>query len=80
MSPQWRRSHRKAVRDVLDRNLLPSFGNRLIGEITKADVLAFRAGSPNCPAAAERPSAMRGSTKIMCFLRQILNERRIVLI
>ena len=43
MSPQWRALHRQGVREVLDKNLLPMFGARLVHTITKADVLAFRA-------------------------------------
>ena len=74
MSPQWRRSHRAAVREVLDRNLFPTFGSRRTGEITKAHVLAFRAEVAKLPG---RKGATLGNArinKIMCFLRQILNE------
>ena len=74
MSPQWRRSHRKAVRDVLDRNLLPCFGGRRIGEITKADVLAFRAETAKLPGRGGATIGNARINKIMCFLRQILNE------
>lgn len=74
MSPQWRSSHRQGVREVLDRNLLPTFGVRPLHEITKADVLAFRADLAKLPG---RKGATLGSgriNKILCFLRQILNE------
>ena len=74
MSPQWRRSHRKAVRDVLDRNLLPHFGTRPLGEITKADVLAFRAALAKLPGRGGKSLGNARINKIMCFLRQILNE------
>lgn len=74
MSPQWRRTHRQGVREVLDRNLLPAFGARKAQEITKAEVLAFRAELSKLPG---RKGATLGAgriNKIMCFLRQILNE------
>ena len=74
MSPQWRRLHSTGVREVLDRNLLPAFGTRPLHLITKADVLGFRAELAKRPG---RKSATLGAArmnKIMCFLRQILNE------
>lgn len=73
MSPQWRRLHRACVRAVLDKNLLPTFGSRLVGEITKADVLAFRAQVAQLPGRKGTLGHAR-INKIMCFLRQILNE------
>jgi integrase len=74
MSPQWRKSHRLGVREVLDRNLLPVFGNRTLGAITKADVLAFRAEIAQLPGRREKTVGNARINKIMCFLRQILNE------
>jgi len=74
MSPQWRRSHRAAVRDVLDRNLLPTFGARKLAEVTKADVLAFRAEVAKLPGRGGATLGNARINKIMCFLRQILNE------
>jgi len=74
MSPQWRRSHRAAVRDVLDRNLSPYFGARHLGEIAKTDVLAFRAEIAKLPGRGGATIGNARINKIMCFLRQILNE------
>lgn len=74
MSPQWRPSHRQGVREVLDKNLLPTFGEHALHTITKADVLAFRADLARLPG---RKGATLGAgriNKILCFLRQILNE------
>lgn len=74
MSPQWRALHRQGVREVLDKNLLPNFGARPVHTITKADVLAFRAELAKQPG---RKGATLGASrinKVMCFLRQILNE------
>lgn len=74
MSPQWRRSHRSGVREVLDNNLLPAFGMRPLHLITKADVLGFRAEQSKRPG-RKNPTVGSGRiNKIMCFLRQILNE------
>lgn len=74
MSPQWRALHRQGVREVLDKNLLPTFGARLVHTVTKADVLTFRAELAKQPG---RKGATLGAgriNKVMCFLRQILNE------
>jgi integrase len=73
MSPQWRRLHRSCVREVLNKNLLPTFGSRPVGEVTKADVLAFRAQIAQLPGRKGTLGNAR-INKIMCFLRQILNE------
>jgi integrase len=74
MSPQWRRTHQQGVREALNTILLPAFGTRMLHGITKADVLGFRAELAKRPG---RKSATVGAArinKIMCFLRQILNE------
>jgi len=73
MSPQWRRLHRSCVREVLNKNLLPVFGGRSVGDISKADVLTFRAQIAKLPGRKGTLGNAR-INKIMCFLRQILNE------
>ncbi len=42
-SIEWRTSHKKTIRDDIDKRLVPQFGERAVGSITKADILAFRA-------------------------------------
>lgn len=71
----WRHSHRETIRGDLDRRLIPTFGDRLLDEITKADVLAFRAdlaGTAN----GTRRKALAAATinRILVPLRSILNE------
>ena len=39
---QWRASHVRNVSSILDSSLKPAFGKKHIGDITKADILAFR--------------------------------------
>jgi integrase len=73
MSPQWRRLHRSGVRDILDKNVLPVFGERRIDEVTKSDVLAYRAEVAKLPGRRGTLGNAR-INKIMCVLRQILNE------
>ena len=71
----WRHSHRVTIRGDLDRRLIPTFGDRLLDEITKADVMAFRAdlaGTGN----GDRRKALAAATinRILVPLRSILNE------
>jgi integrase len=41
--PGWRKSHAATLRSTLDRHFLPHFGDTPVGEISKADLLEFRA-------------------------------------
>ncbi|QKS26784.1 site-specific integrase [Vreelandella titanicae] len=40
---QWRASHVRNVSSILDSSLKPAFGKKSMGEISKADIMAFRA-------------------------------------
>lgn len=40
---RWRRTTRSTMRMIMDKNLLPQFGDAEIGSIKRADVLGFRA-------------------------------------
>lgn len=72
---QWRRSYRITQRGALDKYLIPQFGDRPVGDITKADILAFRAYVAKAPARAENTTlSNRRINAVMKPLRQILNE------
>ena len=43
MESSWRRSYRSTVRGILDRQLIPEFGDLEVSQISKADLLQFRA-------------------------------------
>ena len=74
MKAQWRRSQIENVQSTLGRHLLPTFGERPVGEISRSDVLAFRAALTERP----KPNGGRLSASrinhIMTPLRMILNE------
>jgi integrase len=71
----WRRSYRITQRGVLDKYVLPAFGGKSLGAITKADVLAFRADISKLPNRGEKATlSTRRINAIMKPLRQILNE------
>ena len=72
--PQWRPLHQDSVRGVLDKYLLPRFGDWAVGEIRRADILAYRAELSRMPGRRGNPLGNNRINKIMTFLRQILNE------
>ena len=71
---QWRPLHQDSVRGVLDKYLLPHFGDWGVGEIRRADILAFRSELSRMPGRGGKPLGNNRINKIMTFLRQILNE------
>jgi len=71
----WRRSYSITQRGALDKYLTPFFGDKEVGQITKADVLAFRASLAKVPARKSSSTlSNRRINSIMKPLRQILNE------
>lgn len=74
MTPQWRESHRECVRGIMDKDLIPQFGPRAAHTISKADVLAFRAALSKRPGRKGTTLGAGRINKILCILRQILNE------
>ncbi len=74
-SVEWRTSHCKTVRDDIDKRLVPRFGDKVVGEITKADILAYRADLAKAPARGkEHVLSNPRINKILNPLRQILCE------
>jgi integrase len=74
-SVEWRASHKKTVRDDVDKLLVPRFGDQEVGRITKADILSFRADLAKVQARGK--SSMLSNpriNKILNPLRQILGE------
>ena len=71
---EWRKSHRITIRRELD-SLISRFGEKAVGQITKADVLAYRAelGKVTARGKETKLSAAR-INKMLNPLRQILNE------
>ena len=72
---EWRKSHKSLIRSELDRSLVPEFGDREVGQISKADVLAFRAKLAKVTAKGKKtPLTAARINKMLNPLRQILNE------
>ena len=74
-SIEWRRSHIKSLLSTLNGHLVPHFGGKVVGSITKSEVLEFRAqlGKVKGRGTKEGLSPKR-INEIMGLLRQILNE------
>ncbi|WP_372526616.1 tyrosine-type recombinase/integrase [Piscinibacter sp.] len=71
---EWRRSHIKVLRSTLDGHLLPHFGDKPVGSIVKADVLAFRAKLAELPGRSREKMSNKRINGILAPLRQILND------
>lgn len=72
---EWRRSHKRRIRDDLTKVLIPQFGEKAVGQITKADILAFRAQLAKVPARKKStPLSSSRINRIINPMRQILNE------
>ena len=72
---EWRKSHKTLIRRELDRSLIPAFGDREVGRITKADVLALRAKLAKVTAQGKETTLSAARiNKMLNPLRQILNE------
>jgi len=70
----WRRSNRRTVSDILRRHLVPAFGEKGVGQITKSDILTFRSTLAKVPGRKAETLSAKRINAIMAPLRQILNE------
>lgn len=72
---EWRDSYRTTIRATLDDLLIPRFGDKEVGQITKADILAFRADLAKVQARGKQTALSNPRiNKILNPLRMILNE------
>ena len=71
----WRKTYITTVRGILDKYLIPTFGITRIGEVSRAQILEFRAGLSKLKGRREgtKLSPARINT-IMLIVRQILTE------
>ena len=74
-SIEWRRSHIKSLLSTLNGHLIPYFGEKVVGSITKSDVLAFRASLAKVKGRGDKEGlSAKRINEIIGLLRQILNE------
>lgn len=74
MAPQWRRLHRGSVDATFEAHLLPAFGERSLGAITKADIMSFRAKLAEMPGRSSTKLSPASINKTMGILRQCMTE------
>ena len=74
-SIEWRRSHIKSLLSTLNGRLVPYFGNKVVGSITKSDILTFRATLAKVKGRKDKEGlSPKRINEIMGLLRQIINE------
>lgn len=74
-SIEWRRSHIKSLLSTLNGRLIPYFGGKVVGSITKSDVLEFRATLGKVKGRGDNVGlSSKRINEIMGLLRQIINE------
>lgn len=73
--PGWRKSHAATVRSSIDTHMLPFFGDKPVGELTKADLLQFRAEVACSKGRGENETlSAKTVNRIMQTLSQALGE------
>lgn len=72
---RWRRTYRRTIEDIIKGRLNPTFGEKEVGQISKADILQFRStlGKVQIRKSGKTLSAAR-INYVMMVLRQILTE------
>jgi integrase len=74
-SVEWRRSHIKSLMSTLNGRLIPKFGQKEVGSITKSDILAFRAELAKVPGRGTKEGlSPKRINEIVGVLCQIVDE------
>ncbi len=71
---RWKLSHRETVRGILDKHLLPLFGEKEVSRITKGDILKFRSSLAKVQIGKKTGLSPMRINHIMTSLRMILND------
>lgn len=74
MQAQWRKSHREGVELVLNKYVLPVFGDKELGQISKAEILEFRSKIATVKKKNGDGLSPTRINHIITPLRMILNE------
>ncbi len=74
-SIEWRRSHIRSLLSTLNGRLIPEFGGKVVGNINKSDILAFRATLAKVKGRGDKEGlSPKRINEIIGLLRQILTE------
>ncbi|EMP54258.1 phage integrase family protein, partial [Marinobacter santoriniensis NKSG1] len=74
MKIQWRKSHIKTVTGTLNNYLIPEFGEKEVGRITRQEILSFRAPLAKVTTRNGKQLSASRINRIMTPLRMILGE------
>lgn len=74
MQVQWRYSYQKTIEGILKGRLIPHFGEKEVSDITKADLLKFRAELGGMTQGNGKGYSAEHINRHMKMLRMILNE------
>jgi integrase len=71
---EWRRSHIKVLNSTLNGHLLPAFGDKPVGTITKSDVFTFRAKLADKPGRTGEKLSAKRINNILAVMRQVMAD------
>ncbi len=71
---RWKLSHQETIRGILDKRLLPYFGEMEVSRITKGDILKFRSSLAKVQIGNKTGLSPMRINHIMTSLRMILND------
>ncbi|WP_029917036.1 site-specific integrase [Pelobacter seleniigenes] len=71
---RWKLSHQETVRGILDKHLIPRFGDMNVSHITKGDILKFRSSLAKVQIGNKTGLSPMRINHIMTSLRMILND------
>tara|TARA_R100000049_G_C1953854_1_gene104579 strand:+ start:1279 stop:2487 length:1209 start_codon:yes stop_codon:yes gene_type:complete len=74
MRVQWRKSHITTIEGTLKNYLIPEFGEKEVGHITRQEILSFRASLAKVQTRSKKPLSASRINRIMTPLRMILGE------
>lgn len=74
MRVQWRKSHSSTIEGTLKNYLVPEFGEKEVGHITRQEILSFRASLAKVETRSKKPLSASRINRIMTPLRMILGE------
>lgn len=70
----WRRSYQRTVGDIVRKHLLPPFGERDVGSLSREELLKFRSELAKVPGRKKETLSPRRINAIMNVVSLILNE------
>lgn len=73
-APRWRKRYLLEITHLVERTLIPRFGEKRLDQISKADVLAFRADLAQRPGRGGQKMSARRINKVVMQFKAILNE------